>query len=246
MSTDTLLLLASCFALAALLYSSVGHGGASGYLGIMALFAVPAATMRPTALALNVLVAGLGAFRYVRSGAFDWKVFWPFAVTATPAAFLAGQVHLPPETYRPLLGAVLAFAGARYLLAPLLGAPKEIKAPALWLALLAGAALGVLAGLTGTGGGIFLSPLLVAFGWAGARETAGISACFIVVNSLSGLAGQYASLQALPPELPWLALAAVAGGVAGTTLNLKLFSVATLLRTLGIVLLVASAKLLFT
>jgi uncharacterized membrane protein YfcA len=230
---------------AAALYASVGHGGASAYLALMALFAVTPDAMRPTALVLNICVAGIGAVRYVRSGQFDWKVFWPFAITAVPIAFFAGRVHLPEAIYRPILGAALVLAGARYLLLPNLDVTKAIARPKLAVALPAGAALGGLAGLTGTGGGIFLSPLLVFMGWAGAKEATGIAALFIVVNSAAGLGGRLSSLQQLPSELPYLIAAVLAGAWVGTTLNLKLFSKAMLLRALGVVLLVAGLALLF-
>lgn len=235
----------AAIAFAAALYASVGHGGASAYLALMALFAATPEAMRPTALILNICVAGIGAVRYVRSGQFDWNVFWPFAITAIPVAFFAGRVHLPEDVYKPILGAALVLAAARYLLLPNLDATKPIARPSLAVALPSGAALGGLAGLTGTGGGIFLSPLLVFMGWAGAKQATGIAALFIVANSASGLAGRLSSLQKLPVELPFLIGAVVAGAWAGTTLNLKRFSKAMLLRALGLVLLVAGAALLF-
>jgi uncharacterized protein len=233
-----------CIGFAAALYSSVGHGGASAYLALMALFAVAPEAMRPTALVLNICVAGIGAVRYVRSGQFDWNCFWPFAITAIPVAFFAGRIHLPEEIYKPLLGGVLVLAAARYVLLPNLDALKPAKAPSPLIALPSGAALGGLAGLTGTGGGIFLSPLLVFMGWADAKKAAGIAACFIVANSASGLAGRLSSLQKLPAELPWLCAVVALGALAGTQLNLKLFSKTLLLRALGVVLLIAGAALL--
>lgn len=236
--------LAALIGLGAALYSSVGHGGASAYLALMALFAVTPEAMRPTALVLNICVASIGAFRYIRSGQFDWGTFWPFAITAIPLAFLAGRVHVPEEIYKPLLGAVLLLAAARYLFLPNLDAVKAAARPHLGVALPSGAALGGLAGLTGTGGGIFLSPLLVFMGWADAKKAAGIAALFIVCNSASGLAGRLASLQKLPAELPILVGAVVTGALVGTTLNLKLFSKTMLLRALGVVLAIAGAALL--
>lgn len=210
----------------------------------MALFAVSPDAMRPTALVLNICVSSIGAFRYVRSGHFNWHVFWPFALTAVPMAFLAGRIHLPPDVYRPLLGIALVLAAGRYLLVPNLDLSKPIKAPKLAIALPAGAALGGLAGLTGTGGGIFLSPLLVFMGWAEAKAAAGIAALFILVNSSAGLAGRYSSLQQLPSDLPYLIGAVIVGALIGTTANLKLFSRALLLRALGLVLLIAGVPLI--
>ena len=229
---------------AAILYSSVGHGGASAYLALMALFAVSPDAMRPTALVLNICVASIGAFRYVRSGQFEWKVFWPFAVTAVPMAFLAGRIHIPADVYRPLLGIVLVLAAARYLFVPNLDLSKTIRAPKLMIALPTGGALGALAGLTGTGGGIFLSPLLVFMGWADAKVAAGIAALFILVNSSAGLAGRLSSLHQLPSDLPLLIGAVVTGALIGTTANLRFFSRAFLLRALGLVLLIAGVPLI--
>jgi uncharacterized protein len=235
--------LIACVGLAAALYASVGHGGASAYLALMALFAVLPDAMRPTALVLNIIVASIGAVVYVRSGQFDWQVFWPFALIGVPAAFFAGRVDLPPEVYKPILGCVLVLAGLRYLVMPNLDLIKARIKPRIWIALPAGGALGTLAGLTGTGGGIFLSPLLVFMGWADARTATGIAALFIVVNSSAGLAGRLSSLQQLPAELPLLVGAAIVGAVIGTTANRRLFSPSILLRALGLVLLIAGAPL---
>jgi uncharacterized protein len=235
--------LIACVGVAAALYSSVGHGGASAYLALMALFAVAPDAMRPTALVLNIIVAGIGAVVYVRSGQFDWQVFWPFALVGIPAAFLAGRVQLPPDVYKPILGGALILAGLRYVIMPSLDLVKARSTPKLWVALPAGGALGTLAGLTGTGGGIFLSPLLVFMGWADARMATGIAALFIVVNSSAGLAGRLSSLQQLPADLPWLILAVLCGAAMGTFANRKLFSPVILLRALGLVLLVAGVPL---
>jgi uncharacterized protein len=237
--------LVAAIGIAAALYSSVGHGGASAYLALMALFAVSPEAMRPTALVLNICVASIGAFRYIRSGQFDWHIFWPFALVAVPMAFVAGRVHLSPDIYRPLLGTVLILAALRYLFVPNLDLAKAIARPKLAIALPAGGALGGLAGLTGTGGGIFLSPLLVFMGWADAKAAVGISALFIVVNSSAGLAGRISSLQQLPSDLPYLIGAVVIGALVGTTANLRLFSRSLLLRALGLVLLIAGVPLVF-
>jgi uncharacterized membrane protein YfcA len=237
--------LVAAFGFAAALYSSVGHGGASAYLALMALFAVTPEAMRPTALVLNICVAGIGAVRYIRSGNFDWPIFWPFAVTAIPVAFFAGRIPVPEDIYKPILGAALLLAAARYLFLPNLDAVKAIARPGLAVALPSGAALGGLAGVTGTGGGIFLSPFLVFMGWADAKKAAGVAALFIVANSAAGLAGRLTSLQKLPNELPILIGAVVTGALIGTTLNLRAFSKTMLLRALGLVLLVAGAALLF-
>ena len=189
MTTDQLLLTALIF-VAALLYSSVGHGGASGYLAAMALFGLAPASMKPTALILNLFVAGLGTFRYARAGYFSWNVFWPFAIFSVPCALFGGTYQLHDRTYRIILGVVLLFAACR--LAVTQSAPTQIDQrpiPLTW-ALVLGAPIGLLSGLVGVGGGIFLSPLLLLLGWADVRKTAGVSAAFILVNSAAGLLGQ--------------------------------------------------------
>ena len=231
--------------LAAALYSSVGHGGASAYLAIMALFAVAPETMRPTALALNLVVAGLGAWRYGRAGQIDWRLLGAFVVTAAPAAFAGGGISISPEIYRPLVGVVLWVAAVRLFWQPVRLAEREPHPPALAVTLPVGAGLGLLAGLTGTGGGIFLSPLIILFGWADARQTSGIAAGFIFLNSAAGLAGNLASVRGLPPELPWLVASVAAGALVGTWLGSARLPKPRLLQGLGLVLVIAGAKLIF-
>lgn len=241
--TEMLFLLALAIAAAATLYSSVGHGGASAYIALMALAGLAPEEVRPAALVLNIAVAGLAAFRYLRAGRFDWAVFWPFALAAIPAAFFAGRVDVPESVYRPLLAAALAAAALRYLVWPQIDAIKPSKPPHKAVALATGAALGALAGLTGIGGGVYLSPLLVFAGWSDPQRATGIAACFIVVNSLAGLAGRWASLAALPDFLPWFLAAAAAGALLGTSLSLTRLDKKGVLRVLGVVLGVAAIAL---
>lgn len=239
-------LIALLMALAAALYSSVGHGGASAYLAIMALFALPVATMRPTALALNLLVAGFGTVRYVRAGQFNLRLFLAFAVAATPFAYLGGTIEVPPEVYRPLVGVVLFCAALRLLWKPRAMAERPVRPPPLWISIPAGAALGLLAGLTGTGGGIFLSPLILLLGWEKPRATSGVAAAFILANSTAGLAGNVASLGNVPTQMPLLLAAVGAGALVGVWLGVRRLPQSALLQLLGLVLAVAGAKLLFT
>lgn len=231
--------------LAAALYSTVGHGGASAYLAIMALFSVAPESMRPTALALNLVVAGLGAWRFGKAGQIDWRLLAAFVAAAAPAAFVGGSMIVPPEVYRPLVGALLWAAAIRLFWQPVRLAEREPRPPSLAVALPVGASLGLLAGLTGTGGGIFLSPLIILFGWADARKTSGIAAGFIFINSAAGLAGNFASLRALPAELPWLVAAVAAGAAVGTWLGSARLPKPRLLQGLGLVLVIAGAKLIF-
>ena len=246
MDPTTVAVLCLLFALGAALYSSVGHGGASAYIAAMALFSVAPETMKPTALALNLLVAGFGTWRYWRRGLSNWRLVLAFAVTATPAAFVGGAIHLPAIAYKPLVGILLWAAAARLLWQPKMLAERAVAPPSLWVSLPAGAVLGLLAGLTGTGGGIFLSPLIILNAWEEPRRTSGVVAAFIFLNSVAGLAGNASSVGHLPGELP-IFLAAVAGGaLLGTWLGVDRLPRAWLLRTLGAVLLIAGAKLLFT
>ena len=246
MDANTLLWIALLMGLAAALYSTVGHGGASAYLAIMALFAVAPETMRPTALALNLIVAGFAGLRYWHAGQINLRLLAAFLVTAAPAAFLGGTIQIAPEFYRPLVGLLLWASAVRLFWQPARLAQREPRPPSLAVTLPAGAGLGLLAGLTGTGGGIFLSPLIILFGWEDARRTSGVAAGFIFINSLAGLAGNMASVRSLPGELPILVAAVAAGALLGTWLGAGRLPKARLLQGLGLVLVIAGAKLIFT
>ena len=246
MDGTTVIWNAALMAIAAALYSSVGHGGASAYLAIMALFSVVPETMRPTALALNLVVATFGAARFALKGQTNWRLLAAFAVTAGPAAYFGGSVKLAPELYRPLVGAVLLIAAVRLFWQPERLAARPVHTPSLLVTLPAGAVLGLLAGLSGTGGGIFLSPLIILFGWEDARKTSGIAAAFIVLNSTAGLLGNLASVQRLPAELPILVASVFAGALLGTWLGVSRLPRHRLLQGLAIVLVIAAMKLFFT
>lgn len=246
MDGTTIIWIAALMAIAAALYSSVGHGGASAYLAIMALFSVAPETMRPTALALNLVVATFAAARFALKGQTNWRLLAAFAVTAVPAAYIGGSVELPPEIYRPLVGVVLLLAAVRLFWQPERLAARPVHSPSPAVTLPAGAALGLLAGLTGTGGGIFLSPLIILFGWEDARKTSGIAAAFIVLNSAAGLLGNMASVQKLPIELPSLVASVFAGALLGTWLGVSRLPRHRLLQGLAIVLVIAALKLLLT
>lgn len=243
MFSELNLLLALCLMLGATLYSSVGHGGASSYIAIMALFGLPTAVMRPTALALNVLVSGFASVRFIRAGQFRWQILWPFLLGALPMAYVGGMITLPSNTYRPIVGVVLWLSAARLLWARAVQTTIETHDPPIVPAILTGIGIGLLSGLTGTGGGIFLSPLLLLFAWAQPKQASGVAAVFIFANSISGLAGNVASLQQLPDGLPLFAGAVLIGATIGTTLGIKLPE-RLVLRSLGLVLIVAGAKLI--
>ena len=241
--TAEIWLLALAFLLAAILYSSVGHAGASGYLAAMAFVGTNTPMMRPTALVLNLLVASIATVRFARVGFFSWSLFWPFALGSIPLAYIGGAITLPGHWYRTLVGLVLWTAAARLWLGLKLSAPHlPPKGPAV----LCGAGIGLLAGLTGTGGGIFLSPLLLFMGWAETRETGGVSAAFILVNSAAGLAGNPASMGNLPAQLPVWATAAVIGGIVGSELGSRRLGTSVFRRVLGVVLVIAGAKLILS
>lgn len=229
---------------AALLYSSVGHAGASAYIAAMALAGVEPAVMKPTALCLNIFVATIVTIQFARAGHFSWPLFWPFAIASIPAAFAGGAWTLPGIYYKPLAGAVLLVAAARLIFGDVRFAEREPKSPALPIALLAGAGIGLVSGLTGTGGGILLTPLMLFMGWATTRQASGVSAAFILVNSLAGLAGLASSWQEIPPTIPWWAGAAVSGGLIGSHLGSRKLATPTLRRLLGVVLVIAGVKML--
>lgn len=246
MSTDAIILVSLMMGLAAALYTSVGHAGASGYLAIMALFSVAPATMRPTALVLNIIVASFTTFRFARAEQINWRLLLYFVIGAIPAAFLAGSAMLPGTYYRPLVGAILWVAAARLLWPRKIAVLDAPKPPPMIVAILAGAVIGTLSGLTGTGGGIFLSPLILFFGWAAVRVTSGISAGFILCVSAAGLAGNLSSVGGLPPELPYFIGAVVTGAIVGTRFGVSRLPAHRLLQLLGCVLLIAGAKLIFS
>ena len=246
MTAGTAFLLGLLILCAAILYSSVGHGGASAYLAVMALFGTSAAVMRPTALVLNLFVAGIAAAQFARAGWFRWRLFWPFAIASVPMAFLGGRLSLPDPTYRRVLGAVLLFAAVRLAVRLASAAEKPLRPLPLPLAMVLGALIGLLSGLTGVGGGIFLSPLLLVGRWAEPKPTAAVSAAFIWVNSLAGLLGRPGNLALLPPSTVLWVGAAVVGGLIGSGQGSRRLASMTLRRLLALVLLVAGMKLILT
>lgn len=245
MNTYDIVLLSSLMFVAALLYSSVGHGGASGYLAAMALFGLAPAVMKPTALSLNILVATIATISFYRTKCFSWSIFLPFAITSIPLAFIGGALSLPNPVYKHIVGIVLVFAAFQLFLYTQRTTKITARSIPFLGALLLGAGLGLLSGLTGVGGGIFLSPLLLLTGWADARQTAGVSAAFILANSVAGILGHLSSVKLLPNAIPFLACAAVLGGIIGSGLGSRQFSNMTIRRLLAAVLIVAGIKFMF-
>lgn len=238
------IVLALLIGMAALLYSSVGHAGASGYLAAMALLGVAPAVMKPAALALNVLVASIATVKFQRAGAFSWRIFWPLAITSIPCAWLGGSLDLPGHVFKPVVGAVLLFAAWQLFRTAAAPVVVAVRAPARWQLMPIGAGLGLLSGLTGVGGGIFLSPILLLLGWAETRVVSGIAALFILVNSIAGLAGTLQTGATLPPALPLWAVAAAIGGWIGASYGSRKLAGPVIRRLLALVLVIAGGKML--
>ena len=211
----------------------------------MALAGIAPAEMRPVALQLNVLVSAVATYKFYRAGHFRWGLFWPFAAVSIPAAYVGGAITLPGHAYKILVGLVLLYAGWQLWWSARAGEEWRPQRPIpLALAMAIGAALGVLSGLTGVGGGIFLSPLLLLCGWAGTKQTSAIAAPFILVNSIAGLAAGFVRNPTLPPDYVWWLMAAVlAGGYAGAEYGSRRFANPRIRQLLALVLAVAGAKM---
>src|SRR5216117_946168 len=244
MDTTHLVLLFLAIGLIAFLYSSVGHAGASGYIATMTLFGLAPTVIRPTALVLNILVASIGAFQFWRAGHFSWKLFWPFALLSIPAAYVGGYLQPSASILRILIGIALLFSVARLVFRR--SDPPQTFPPTRPIAVSVGAGLGFLAGLTGTGGGIFLTPLLLFCRWAHIRQAAAVSALFIWVNSIAGLIGYFTAVHSVPTLGIVLGAAAIVGGLVGSRLGSRHFPTRTISILLAIVLTIAGAKLIFT
>jgi uncharacterized membrane protein YfcA len=240
-------LLAAGMLVAAFAYASVGHGGASAYLAALALAGVAPAEMRPIALTLNILVSSIATWKFRRAGHFRWRLFWPFAVVSVPLAFVGGAVTLPGHLYKVLVGVVLVYAAAQLWLSARQGDEmRPVRESPLAAAMAVGAVLGLLSGLTGVGGGIFLSPLLLMLGWAGTKQTSATSAAFILVNSIAGLAAGFTMKSAsLPPYMAILGAAVLIGGWFGAEYGSRRFANPIVRRILAVVLALAGAKMVF-
>lgn len=232
--------------LAALLYSCVGHAGASGYTAILLLYGFAPEAIRPPVLIMNIFVASITSYRFIRAGYFDWQFFWPLALTSIPLALLGGSYKVSAQALYILIGVILV-ASALRLLIDFKEKDGESEKPVLWLLLLIGGALGLVSGISGTGGGIFLTPVLIISGWRKAKEAAAISAAFILVNSIAGLAGFYASFGFEFRSIAWLWLvAAMLGGIIGSDLGSRRLTPWWLKKVMAAVLLIASYHLITT
>jgi uncharacterized membrane protein YfcA len=246
MDINSIIFLAGLIFIAAILYSSVGHAGASGYLAAMALLGLAPLEMKPAALTLNILVATIGTVKYVKAGRFSWRIFWPFAVCSVPFAYLGGLINLPGIYYKPIVGIVLIYAAIRFVMNAT-NHDYVIKNAQVPIILVSGAGLGFLSGLVGVGGGIFLSPLLIMFRWEEIKNVSGIAAAFILVNSVAGLLGfSTSNSPQMPDGLPLWAVAAVLGGYIGAEYGSKRLVNQTIKHLLYLVLFIAGIKMIAT
>ena len=229
-------------AIMAFLYASVGHGGASGYLAVMALFAIAPPVMKQTALLLNLGVSLMSFIAFYRQGYFKWTLFWPFALGSIPAAFLGARIPLTDSTYKQILGACLFLAVIRMVVSFKDNTRRSL--PAI-LGIITGAAIGLLSGMIGIGGGIILSPLLLLFRWASLKEAAAISALFIFVNSVSGLAGLKTWIPLDQSQMIYWLAASLVGGFLGARWGAAIASNVKVKWILALVLIIASLKLWF-
>jgi len=229
----------------AFLYSSVGHGGASGYLALMAIYGFAPEVMKPTALLLNLFVAGTSFIQFYRGKHFNWKIFLPLALASIPMAFLGGILSIDSHIYKKILGVLLLFPVSRFLFMNDKGTGEQKPSNTL-LSVFIGAAIGLLSGMIGIGGGIILSPILILLHWTNQKQTAAISALFIFVNSVGGLAGQLSKGIQFSASMYIYVVVAFAGGLAGAYFGSLKFSQDWLKKILALVLLLASYKLLFT
>ncbi len=243
---SSLLLLLPVLALVAFLYSSVGHGGASGYLAVMAIVGIAPPLMKSSALIMNLAVSLFSFYGFYRAGFFRWKLFLPFAITSIPMAYLGGTMTLSDSIYKKILAVCILISIAR-LLYQFKREETENREVPLWAGLTAGGAIGLISGMIGIGGGIILSPLMLLMKWSKLKETAAVSALFIFANSLSGLYGQImkGGFQ-IPENLQWAILATIFGGLLGSYFGSQKFNLPTLRYLLALGLVIASAKLIFT
>jgi len=244
MSPEVLWILTGAVFAVAILYSSVGHAGASGYIAVMSLLSLAPAEIKPIALTLNILVASIGTWQFWRAGHFSWSLFWPFALLSVPLAFAGGYLNLPTHIFKVLVGIILLVSAVQFLVHP--PVESDPHQPPRLVALGAGGVLGLLSGLTGTGGGIFLTPLLIFMHWARTKSASAVSALFILVNSAAGLAGTFTATQNFPTFAWALVIAAGIGGTTGSYFGSRRLPNPAIKRLLAVVLTIAGLKLILT
>lgn len=227
----------------AVLYSSVGHAGASGYIAVMALAGLAPESLKPAALVLNILVASIACSKYIKVKAFSWQLLWPLILTSIPCAYLGGLLTLPSHHYKPILGAVLIYAAIHSLWTAKTAPLQGTREPQKLLLMVAGVFIGFLSGLIGVGGGIFLSPILLFLRWGETRVISGVAAAFILVNSIAGLLGVMTKQPVLPEGLAYWAIAAIVGGWIGSEFGSKRLGSTAIRQLMALVLLIAGVKM---
>ncbi len=243
---NELILLLTLLSLVAFLYSSVGHGGASGYLAVMTLMGISSTVMKPSALVMNLAVSLFSFIGFYRAGHFKMKLFLPFALASVPMAFLGGKMSLSDSDYKKILAVCILISIIR-MVYQFNQKDETIRPIPVWAGLLTGGMIGLLSGMIGIGGGIILSPLMLLMRWSSLKETAAVSALFIFVNSLSGLFGQMQKGGIhLTENMQWAVFATIIGGLLGSYYGSKKFNIPTLRYMLALGLLIACVKLMFT
>lgn len=245
MEVETLIILSLAFLFISFLYSSVGHAGASGYLAVMALMSFPVESIKPVSLVLNIVVSLIATYKFLKSGNFDRKVFLVFAVTSIPMAFVGGYLKIDAHWFKILAGSFLVISAVLLIGRQFIKSTGEIKKVNVPLALVIGAVIGLVSGLLGVGGGIFLSPIIILLSWTTVKNASGIAALFILCNSVLGLTGHYASLKSVPFETIYFVAFVTVGGFVGSHYGSQKFNNKVIVGFLFLVLLSAGLKFIF-
>ena len=245
MSSEFILLAFGLFLVVAFLYASVGHAGASGYLAVMALLSFTPASIKPTSLVLNIIVSAIASYKFIGEGYFNRKVFFAFAATSIPFAFVGGYMKIDPLYFKMFAGIFLLVSAVLLLARQFIKPVETTRAVNYPLALALGAVIGLISGLIGVGGGIFLSPLLILLRYTKVKEASGIAALFIFCNSILGLLGHYLSIKSIDAMIVYWIAAVVIGGWTGAHLGAKRFNNKFIVGLLFIVLVSAGLKFLF-
>ncbi len=242
MELETLVILSLAFLVISFLYSAVGHAGASGYLAIMALLSFPVESIKPVSLVLNIVVSSIAAYKFLSAGYFDKKVFLTFAITSIPMAFVGGYLKVDPQWFKIFAGIFLLVSAVLLIGRQFIKPSDKINTISLPVGLVIGAIIGLFSGLLGVGGGIFLSPIIILFGWATIKNASGVAALFILCNSALGLAGHYVSLKFVPVEALYFVAVVAVGGYIGSHYGTQKFNNKLIISFLFVVLLSAGLK----